>query len=789
MNKFLSICALVFACAAAAAQPTPTPPYLACPTGVIAISGGVTTYGPVCATAGVIQAGVGGAQTTINGTGTTFPDGTVQTTAATNGGGGTTTGSTSSAQVNEIDNLAAAQSVAATRPLGGTGSTPSKKDSTNCLSAWTSASGYAGSGHRYCTLAQMNTAHAAQTAASHAVDSYSYITLTQANAGSISPVNSNGAGGSDAPSTMTTEYGETTYDSLCNNGLLTAATNIPNLSLPACGTGITALLAETTDGTYGAASTLWPTNFPTTQAGASDHWMRSGMFMMPTVSATSRIEFDINKSDSSGSYEGPGTSFNITSGRMDFLPQANYFIGHGTCSGTWCPLNLNLQTGSTAMTGCPGGSGANSCALTNGHFYAFIEKGHLPGTTVTEHESQDGKTIPRTVYQYDEFDIADCGTSGTSCPADYSRYTLTDPGNSNAPPQGYDVQYGWPQGFDTQWQLYPQTVSTTATLHIINDVTQWYQIVKGTSTTNYASAPANLGDFEGNSNTNNSDSSGGDSTTLACTGGVSYDLGWFVSSAASFNFNAVGDTCTATLPASETTLTQRAYLGTNQFSTSSTGSAQLLDFISGTHTVLEVYENDGASNLTLYLPVSTTAAALSCTLDSSTAAQATVLNNEDYWDITWHAGTSTTTGYVQAAFDGAAPTAANCSWLGAGINTTVFSWGTATGISTVEFGYISDSGSVSTNNFDIDMFGLSSGTTFLGAGIPVNTTVSTYQSNLSVTQSTGGLDVSPSPWSMPGMTLSLEPATYLACYTTGGALGHCATAPIGTPPTCGCTVP
>lgn len=30
-------------------------------------------------------------------------------------------------------------------------------------------------------------------------------------------------------------------------------------------------------------------------------------------------------------------------------------------------------------------------------------------------------------------------------------------------------------------------------------------------------------------------------------------------------------------------------------------------------------------------------------------------------------------------------------------------------------------------------------------------------------------------------------ATYLACYTTGGTLGHCATAPSGTPPTCGCT--
>jgi len=32
-------------------------------------------------------------------------------------------------------------------------------------------------------------------------------------------------------------------------------------------------------------------------------------------------------------------------------------------------------------------------------------------------------------------------------------------------------------------------------------------------------------------------------------------------------------------------------------------------------------------------------------------------------------------------------------------------------------------------------------------------------------------------------------ATYLACYTTGGKLGHCASVPSGTPPTCGCTNP
>jgi hypothetical protein len=32
-------------------------------------------------------------------------------------------------------------------------------------------------------------------------------------------------------------------------------------------------------------------------------------------------------------------------------------------------------------------------------------------------------------------------------------------------------------------------------------------------------------------------------------------------------------------------------------------------------------------------------------------------------------------------------------------------------------------------------------------------------------------------------------STFLACYTTSGKLGHCTTAPSGTPPTCGCTNP
>lgn len=784
MKTFLSSCVFALACAAGAQ----TPAYLACAPATNVCVGSVCTYTPVtCTTKGILVSGAG-PDTVLTPTGITFPDGSVQTTASVSAGGLPTPVTTDSAQINEIDNLSASVSVAATRPQGGTGSTPTKKDSTNCLSAWTisgSTGTYSGCGHRYCTSGEQSAAHSNQSAHGVTVDSYGYITLTQANAGSIAPVSNCSSGGTDAPLDMTTDYGETTYDSLCSNSLLTATTNVAGLALPACGTGITALVSETTDGSYGAASTLWPTNFKTTMAETSDHWLRSGMFMMDSVGATSRIEFDINASHSNGNYDGPGTSFNITAGRVEFLPQADYFIGHGTCSGTWCPMNLNLQTGSTAMSGCPGGE---VCAPVSGHWYAFMEKGHLTGTTVTKYESQDKLTIPRAIYQYDELDLADCGTSGTSCPADYSRYTLTDPGNSNAPPQGYDVQYGWPEGFDTQWQLYPQLVNTTANLHVVNDVTQWYQIVKGTTSTNYISATADLGDFEGNNNTNNSDSTGGDTTTLSCTGGVAYDAAWFISSPASFNFNAVGDTCTATLPAAESTLTERVYLATNQFSTSSTGATVMMEFLSGSTNALEVYANDGSNNLELYLPSTTTSGAMTCTLDASTATQATVTDNPDYWDITWTAGSSTSTGTVAAAFDGAAPTGTNCTWLSTGIDTTSFTAGLITGITSVEFGDIADSGSVANWNFDMDMFGLSNGASFLGAAIPVAATTGTYQANLNITQSAGA-DVIPNPVQTPAATITGEPATYLACYATGGLLGHCATPPSGTPPTCGCVSP
>jgi hypothetical protein len=69
---------------------------------------------------------------------------------------------------------------------------------------------------------------------------------------------------------------------------------------------------------------------------------------------------------------------------------------------------------------------------------------------------------------------------------------------------------------------------------------------------------------------------------------------------------------------------------------------------------------------------------------------------------------------------------------------------------------------------------------------------STYPITVGKGAPTGSLSItSAGAVGISSVTISGESgaATYLACYTTGGRLGHCATAPSGTPPTCGCTAP
>ena len=382
-----------------------------------------------------------------------------------------------SAQVNELDTLSASAAAYAVRPQGGTGNQGSKKMLTNC------ATGYSGGalqptsypvGQYYCSQAIQTTAEAA----GGPTQGYVAVTAqtgTTSSGASLYPLNGNGAGDSHAPASIITNYGVTTYDAVCTNDPIhNNSTGVSGLNAPPCGTNVTAFLSETTDGTYADGSVLWPTNWNTNQAAASDHWYRDFYFMIPDVTKSKRYEFDDNESDAAGNYYGPGMSWNKATNQMMFLPQANHFIGHGTgspgCSESWCPLNLILKSGSTAMPGCSG-SGTNSCTLQSGHWYHFRRFEHRNGTYVT-----GGVTY--YAYYYDELDTADCGTNVnmSGCPSDFSRYTLGDPNNSNALPAGYSVPYGWPQAFDTQWQLYPTAVNSTTSINIVNDVFVPYQL-------------------------------------------------------------------------------------------------------------------------------------------------------------------------------------------------------------------------------------------------------------------------------------------------------------------------
>ncbi len=93
---------------------------------------------------------------------------------------------------------------------------------------------------------------------------------------------------------------------------------------------------------------------------------------------------------------------------------------------------------------------------------------------------------------------------------------------------------------------------------------------------------------------------------------------------------------------------------------------------------------------------------------------------------------------------------------------------------------------------------LTLGTNYTGGNGEADYFASTYTGANSYAHAFYGANSSNNAWTLLGgfrqngaLTIGSESgaATYLACYTTSGTLGHCTTSPSGSPPTCGCTSP
>jgi len=619
------------------------------------------------------------------------------------GGGGTeggNGGTGSVAAVQETMILSASQS---TYPvvITGTGSKPGKKVLTNC------ATGYASGaltpsgepdGHRYCTSGDETSGTGAGG------PSYGTITLTQSGSGSISPGNGNNAGGTDAPLDITSNYGLTSYDSICaGDPTAILSTGVAGLAPPPCTANSSALLQTTTDGTYAAASTLFPTSWPTSFCSTADHLFRDGYFNID-FTKTNRLEFDDNMQ--CPPYYGFGMSYNVATSQFDFDPQGGKYTGHSSgasgCASQWCPMHLSPVGGGTTLS---------TITLVSNHWYHFRRYEHRAAMGVV-----GSSTVP-TLF-YDQLCLADVTAGATA----FTCYNLVDPNNSNKQPEGYETNYTWPQAFDTQWQTYPTAVNQTTSLEVENDTLIAYKLAAGSTTGSYTEQIADIGEFDFDNSaslTANTDASAGDTTAITAVSTPAFESTVVESGAGAAQFAAAVTYYKATFPVTESSFYSRFYLNTPSLSTDASGASRIFEIVNGAGSNLfELYINDSAKTIT----AEDLADSATCSVTTTALTAALTTTNLNYIDVYWSAGTSSSTGAYTILFNGAAPADTNCTQTGVNTGWT----GTYIGATGAWFGYITDTGSAQNWSIEMDNVGFSDASAFLGAVTQGGTTQS-YQ--------------------------------------------------------------
>ena len=562
---------------------------------------------------------------------------------------------------------------------GGTGAIPTFKILGNC------ATGYNGSaytptnhpvGEAWCAGDQTS------GVASGGATKY-LVAVTKTGIGLTTSTNfeqGNGAGGSNSPASTTANHfgtGSDPYHSFCSGDpTATAPTNINGITLPGCLANSSAFLNQTSTSGYGQPSVLFPAQF--TQASSTVdnvlYMVWDGWVNIPTSTLT-RLEFDDNQQNSQGQYYGFGFSYNVSATRFEFLPQANHFIGHGTCSGTWCQVVLKLISGTTAMTGCA--DGASTCTLIIGHTYHIRKYEHRAPNTVACSSSTTSLT-------YDEFDIADV-TAGQN---QLSRYILTDPANANKAPQGWCVSQQWSIGYGPQFQLYQNSTSTTVSVQMDSVSLVGYSVVAGTggSGTGFSMQQTDLGQYNFDTSSNlglNSDSS---STTYSAIGTAPTSVTSNTQSGAgAMSYSVPGNYIKTTFDGPKNTLYGRFYYNPLALSTDGAFASRIFALFGASGSLFHIYANDNSKTLVVYNDVT------SGTLCNLTTVAVAVQGQGawNYIDFVWNMGTSNSTGSFTFLVNGVAPSDTNCSQSSFNTGYT----GSQTGATYAELGYITDTGS------------------------------------------------------------------------------------------------